>query len=537
MGVDLTISGDRFLSSYPYSVTEDSTPIDPSDTTGGVSQFSISVDEWADIRDSDGDIVTLADGAQGTTTGTVNGMSSVDGVATITADSRLNVIAVERTAQPYSGTLGGAFTYYLSLVGITTGIVIDSSITSIAVSLPGWIGNAWDEIKNLCTAQQVEVSLVSNNIVMRPLRGRLAQNYRDSSKSWAVSAANLARSIEIYYYSNKQQTNGLAYPSGGWTTDTPTQNAIPAGTTQTFVLPTTASLNSIQQPVCVDFVDKFYSASSVYTVIGGDSLPITAAEWIAEGGRVTAQLGHLDDDGITVIPDPNSIVITVVASPNVQNGPYTIAMSAGNSSDYSSLRLVGTGVFTTRQLITLTSGVDTSRVTTAIGVTVDNPMISTSQQAFAAGLWTLKHYGIPTSTITVTTKGINRIGDTGSYAYPTVAQFNAAQVGQLVSNFNTAWSGKTIADFNAYWMSTVQSTFANQAFGNIGGARLRYADAMFRIRSVTIAPESVQYSAEDDTTVADFDTIWTGKTIANFNTQWAGKTLANFALAPLQKDS
>jgi hypothetical protein len=510
-----------------YSVSEDSSPIDPSDQTGGVGQFTLNVGDEDFKRSLILKTVELSDGSQGTTTGIASGSATTDGAPVLTVDSRLNVLTAIRTAQPFNGTLGAAFTYYVGLVGITSGLVVDSTITSRAVVFQGWTGVVWDELRQMCSALGVEISLVSDNVVLRPIRGRIAQNYRDSSHGETIDTSSLSQSIEIYYYNSTHQVNALAYPDGGWNTDVPVQSGIAAGSTTLVPITFSASLSSIQQPTCVDFVDQFYSASSVYTVTGGDNLPVTAAEWIAEGGSVTVEL---NDDTV-------SATVTIIASPNTENGPYTIAMTAGASSNYSSLRLVGTGTFSNKQMLTLSSSVDPLTVSTVIGSAIDNPYINTIDDAYHAGLWALKSWGSPRYTINISSTGINRIGDTGSYAYPTIAQFDAAMAGMTVAQFNTLWSGKTIQQFNDYWNATVSGAFANQAFGNVAGARVRFGDAMFRIRSAGIGPAGLTYTAQEDTTVADFDAVWAGATVAQFNAEWSTSRWIDFALAPLRRSS
>jgi hypothetical protein len=58
---------------------------------------------------------------------------------------------------------------------------------------------------------------------------------------------------------------------------------------------------------------------------------------------------------------------------------------------------------------------------------------------------------------------------------------------------------------------------------------------MYRIRSVNVSPIGVDYTAEADTTFADFDTSATGKTFAEFDTSFAGLTFNDFALIPLME--
>jgi len=518
-----------------YSVIEDSTPIDPSDSSGGFGQFSLSIPETPDTKSLLNYAVELSVLTQGVTRGTVRALGSADGAASLTADSRLGQLAVERTAGPYNGTVAGMFYYYLGLCGIDSGIFVDDTIFDQPVSLPGWSGNVWDYLKKIATALQLEVSLVSNNAVLRPVRLRTAENYRDASRSWALDTSNLARSIEIFYYNNTYATSTLAYPTGGWNEDV-TIYSVDANQTITVEIPLSdfsaedgsghmASLSSIQQPTAVDYVASDYTGSSVYAVSGNDGIGIPAAQWVGQGGSLTAAINE----------DSRSITLTIVGPDDATYSPYSISVASGVSNRYSSLRLVGNGVFSNRSKLTLNTSVNHDTISEEVGATVDNEFISTLDQAYAAGAWTLKAWGSPRYTINVSTFGVNRLGDNGSYRYPTIAEFNALYAGQDVDDFNTVWSGKTVAEFNEFMVDLVQDDFANQAFGNIAGARVRLDDAIFRIRSATNTASGITYTAQEDTTIEDFNAVWAGATIADFNEEWAGNDMSEFVIAPLRR--
>lgn len=483
-----------------YQVQEDSTPVDPSDTTGAVGVITMMTTEQADTISLMDIPVDLTIVTQGVTRGTVRGLSSTDDESTIVADSRLAQLVVNRQAQPFTGTLGAYIDYLLELAEITDGIVIDPSLSAINVEYPGWSGSVWDYMKRVLVVNGLEISLVSNNVVIRPIRERVAETYRDMSRGWNLDSTSQARSIEIYYYQNDYRTGSLFYPTGGWNPDVEVLT-VPAGETVTYPITFNASLTSIQQPVVQDFVAKDYTASSVYTVAGGsDGLPIPSAQWIAQGGSLTVALNE----------DTRGATVTIVAPPSDQHTSYSIAVQSSPSDRYSTLRLIGTGVFFDKQLVTLDTSVDPDVVTTEIGATIDNEFIGTREDAVHAGLWALKRWGSPKYTISVSSFGINRVGDDGSYRYPTFAEFNAIYAGDTFNDFNTEWSGQLIEDFNRFMVDLVQNDFANQAFGNIAGARVKYKDAWFRIRSASNAASGITYSAEEDTTLGDFNEVWGG---------------------------
>lgn len=536
MGVDVTIDGTLYVTESGYSVQEDATPIAVGDNTGGVGQFTVSIPKPEDSRKARrwrDKIVSLADGTQGTTTGTARQVGGDDSIATLTVDSRLAALVVTRTAQPYTGTIGGYFTYLLGLCSITTGIVIDTTIASTPVTVLGWTGSVWDGIKRMCAAYSVEVSLVSNNIVLRPIRQRTAQNYRDSSHSWALDSTNMAQAVQVFYYQSAQQSGALAYPLGGWNSNVPvlTVNAGETTTSTIQLFPSgdstgpVASLTSITQPTAVDSVDKSYSASSVYSIAGKDGLPYLAAQWNAGGGKVAVAIGS----------DTRSLIVTITAPSDTQYAPYSIAMSSGPSTAYSSLRLVGTGVFGNRQSLTLPTGVSADRAPTAVAPVADNENILSATDAFFAGLRAMSLYSSARHTIAVTTTGINRTDDNGSYRYPTMGDDNAYYAGKTFAQMNTLYAGMTMGQVTAAEKARMSTDFSNQAFGNVAGARVALDDSMFRIRSVPqIGPDALSYTAERDVTAADLNAAFAGKTFAQVNAIYSIDTIGDYNAMPLR---
>lgn len=527
MAVEALVAGKQYENVSPYSVAEDSTPLDPNDTVGAVGQFTLDLAE-ENIDDNPrflkGRVSSLSDGSQGRTTGTVTSVSNRNGDITLTVASRIGQIAVDRVLQPFDGTLGDYIEYLLDAVGITDFYAIDDDLQSVPIVALGYSGNVWDLMKKLCTARQIEISLVSSNIVFRNLRQRVAQPHRDSGRTWTVDESRMARSVEVNYYEKERKVDALVYPPGGWTPETPVL-VVNAGETVETNVPLNVSLESIDQPICVSSVSAFYEDSSVYTVTGNDGLPIPPAQWADEGGSVSVAINE----------DTRSITITVIAPSDARLSPFKIAMPSGVNESYSSLRIVGTGVHFEQGKVTLHTSVDPSRVSEEVGTVVDNEYISSTDEAYHAGMWTVRGFSGTRSTLTRQSSGINRLGDSGSYAYPTVNDFNSLYGGGSINDFNTLYAGQTVADVNTFLRSLTENDFENQAFGNVAGARVYEDDAYFRIRTASLDPTGVSFSAESDTIVDDWNAVWAGLTVNDYNASWAGYTVAEAAIAPLRK--
>lgn len=524
MGVDIHV-GDLWLpNATQFNVTEDSTPIDPGDTSGGYGQANFTVPEQEGDKALIDKNFTLVDKAQGTTQAIVRSISSDKKLVTLTADSRMSLMAVTRTAQVFSGTLEGALRYYLGLVDLNDGIVVDPTIASQHVDLPGWSAEVGYQImKKMAPKFGFEVSLVSNNIVFRRLRGRVATNYRDSSQGWSIDRSQMARTVEGYAYHGVLTDTGLVYPAGGWNADVQIYQ-VDANELLEFDIPIEGSLTAISQPAPVNTVLRDDNDASVYSISGGDGLPYPASQWRANGGSLITTIGE----------DTRSIHVRLQGPNDLEHQPYRIAAGESASDYFSTLRILGSGVIFDKEKISIQTGVDPERATQEVGVTIDNEFINTREELLDAMIWSVAAWTGPRRAYTAATKGINRIGDSGSYAYPTIAQFNALWAGSTIADFNAAFAGQTIRQFNQYELATVSSDFSNQAFGNIAGARVYDDYAWNRIRTAAIGASGVSYTAEADTTLGDFNDVWAGQTIADFNAAWYKKTILEFNVQPLK---
>lgn len=520
-----------------YSVVEDSTPIDIADTTGAAGQITIT-------GMSDRMLTPIAakrlyrkrlrvtDLGLGFTEGIVRVPSGgKKGTISLTADLRTALLVAQRTAQPFDGSVTGYVEYLLGLVDITDGYVIDPSFDAVSCTYPGWEGEVYLKMKQLCAAVGAELSLASGNIVFRPTRTRTALRKRDADVTWSVDDSNLALSVDGYWYEAWALDNLLVYPYGGWNEDVSVYT-VDARETVEVDIPIDVSLSWISQPVVQDSVDRDYDTSSVYCVTGADGLPITAAQWTAAGGRLEVAIGE----------DTRSIVLTITGADLDQYAPFTIAATAGPSDTYSSLRLIGDGVTAIPHYVSRLTTVDPEIASQEVGATIDSPFVTSLEQLEDLLRWTRSRFSAPRQTITVRTKGINRQGESGSYAYPTFEDFNqyASDEGWIDGDdLNDAAPGlgwDTIQDFNDWWAATVADDFANQAFGNVAGARVFEDGLWFRIRSDTITADLITYTAENDTTADDFN-VWATKmgwsTIDDFNNAWDGATFDDFNVAPL----
>lgn len=505
-----------------YYVVEDSSPLDPSDTTGGYGQITVDFPLDADSKRTMGLDLLLTDGSAGTTSGRIRGLSGDDLSVSVVANSRLGLLAVQRTIQPFVGTLQAGLAYLMGLCGISTGVVYDTWMSSYNVKLPGNRDNVFDYIQRMASAYDFEMSLVSTNVVFRSPRGRTAVNYRDANITWSLDQEGLARSVQGWAY-NSWNGSDVAYPVDRLVDDAQVYQ-VDANETQVFEIPMHASLSAVDQPSVVSSVAIDDFSASVYAVTTSvDDTPMDPNEWTANGGKIVTKLSE----------DTRTLIITITGANLPELAPFRIAVPVGDNKYYSSLRVRGVGVFWNRTLTTLELGGSQDYAPDEVGTLVDSEFMETPDQLYHRLLRTAARYSGDHQTIEVTTPGINRLGDTGSAVYPTIGVYNALYGAGTIAAAQTAL-GPKISDWNSKLFALVSTDFTNQAFGNVAGARVLYDNCWYRIRSARIRMNEITYSAEADNTIGDV--YRSGETIGQWNTRWTGRVIRDVNISPLLTD-
>lgn len=497
MGVRLTIDG-KDHEAVTYSVREDSTPTSSDDSTGSVGQITFEIVNVEHPFLLEGKEVSLKDTRRGTTIGTVTQVQETDhnkvSVTCLTRLGKLNIYDVQ--AQPFSGTLRDAFLHYAALAEQVVDVAVDEQIATRPVVFQGWYGELWYHLKQMAAAQDCEISLVSGVILLRPLRSREIIRHRDIERARRYGGQSLARAVEVYQYNNQAIENQLVYPPGGWTPETEVIS-VGAGETTEQVLELSASVTYIQPPVMQTFVAQGYNSSSVYTIVGDDGLPIVPAQWRAAGGRLD----------VSINSDTTSLTITVRGAEGIRGikGEYISSFSVALGADYtgnrySTLRLVGSGVAFNKEKIRVRTCVKDQLTGTDVGITIDNPFLSTANEAWSAGVKAARWFAGEKMELSGTVSAVNQIGDSGSAAYPKYSFDQAEHQGKTYGQVQSQNAGKTYESIRRAYFELVQSDFNNQVFGNVNGARVwdRKTLRWYRTRGATVGPGPITFESEDD---------------------------------------
>lgn len=519
MGVRVTI-GELDYETKPYTITEESTPTAITDSTGSVGSTTFDIvrpdpnlqpdhpilkytEGWLE-----GQSVRLEDSRYGFTVGKVKSASYAADTQSITIAvtprvGEMNVFNIQ--AQPYVGTLSGAFVYYASLAGLTTDIAVDPEIADKPVTVPGFYGDLWAHLKQFSAANECEIALVAGVIYLRRLRQQEVVKGRNFQRTRSVGGTQMAQAVEVYLYDTRELNGDLFYPSGGWTPEVPVLN-VNAGETAEYTLEFDASIASFEEPVMVDWdVPPDYDASSLYTVAGDDSLPVSPSLWTEHGGKVEFSLNE-DTTTISVkLTGPTEV-------PLVTGGwsrTFSLALAADESgSRYSTLRIVGTGVGYTKTKHRFRTAVPPEKTSTDVGVTIDNPFINDLDTLYRTGSSAAKQFtGVKFTVTGVVSSVSGREG--GSAPTPTYGDVQEEMSGRTYSQVQSWYLGEgfvTYQDVQDYWASTMADLFNAQIFGRVQGARAWDRDSRrwFRIRQAAIQPENISFTmADDDLTYAD----------------------------------
>lgn len=531
MGVELRIAGRRVHSSS-YRVNESSTPLAGGDSSGAVGTIEAEISKlpFAPIGLNVEEPLSIIDTRLGSTVGTIREVShsrTQSAGYSIMASNRLGEFNIEAQVQPFTGRLEDAFRYYCSLANITTGIVVDSALANRQVNFLGWNGNLWNHMKMMATAISADLNLISNNVVLRPVRLFDAIRNREIDSAATISSTDLARKQEVVWYPSTYVNRGLVYPSGGWRSDI-NPLSVNAGETTEVTLDTSkdvfASIFSIEQPVAQSFVSQYHDTSSVYSVVGDDGLPIPPAQWQDYGGRLS----------VAISPDTQSLVVTLTGATGLfqANGEamktFRIGIASGTSSSdtYSTLRIVGRYISTRSQSIILPTGVPDFRTGQEFAPTIDNPFLNTLESAYSAGIRGARRYAGRRMSITASVSAINRRGQTGTANYPPYSYAQGLWGGLTYAAVKTINATKDYAQVKADFYAGVQDSFDNQVFGNAPGARFwdQATGRYYRVRSANTSWNEMQIEGDDDLTNGDVQKAFQGLTYAQVKTRFSGQT-------------
>lgn len=387
--VDLIIGGTTHWNVQGVQLSEDATPVDPSDLFAGVGEFRFEVPPRADPKLIVGAPALMDDPVLGEFKGVVSAVGFDEaGILTAACTTRLFPLVCDRNAAPHVGTIESYLSYVFGLCDVTTDIVFDPAVADTEVAALGWSGNVWSQVKKFCAAYEVEVAVVGTDIVVRHLRTETASRVGEEAFQWGMDGTGLAKTVTSWFYPCTEVTDALIV---GRRHSYGTQ-FLEAGAVEEYTIDLDYSLSSVDQPVCLDSVSYGSNTASVYSVVDRWGDPVKASYWNDQGGNVE----------VSISDDSRSITVTITACLDLARAPYRLVgvrTYDGEEIDYPTLRVVGSGLAFERKFYSMHACTDGS-ATVEVGCEVDNDFITSFSQCHRLLLWSAVRYGSPTVRLT-----------------------------------------------------------------------------------------------------------------------------------------
>lgn len=478
-----------------WQYVEDGISKDRNDTSGGVSQLSVSgVGKGHTLSKRDKPVLVIADDYGSALVEVVSASQNMGASWTMEASSAQRNLNVDRVVEfmwQVEALVG--VEHYFASVGIepnTLKIYQHKSLDGKLFNVPASYTNVWGAMKQWLAANSLDLNYVHDTLVIYPADIHKMW-VQDVTSDWTIQLGDAEASDTVdckVYHRTKTKGNQIVYPvpesRRSDRTDvlvsdiTPTVLTVEAGETVETEIELSAELSTVEQPVHILAMPKAKPTikdipSGCYTVVGKDNKPITPAQWKAWGGGLRVEIGA---DSRTII-----VKLTGMRDPKGAFGPFRIAESDGQV-DYPSLYVVGDGVVIDTETVTLATGGELKTNPS----TIDNPSIDSLNKAYAALNW-------------------------------------KASVSAGFS-LSLSWSGSD--PLRSMFTDFPLQGDRRQAFGRISGTRFYLGGFWWRATSASYGEDGVTIDAALDQQLADWarkyatpESMPTGKTLLELSTE------------------
>lgn len=367
-------------------------------------------------------------------------------------------------------TLRGLFSYYLSLLDIDSYSYLATD--DPAIIAPPWTDSVWNKLKELASAYGVEIYVVDGVITVSDIGARTLDisNVEAGSASLQLNTQSAALSVNITNY-NTTSGYGVMYSAA-------VDNKMFSVGTGGAVSATVSSTNypSILGAFAPADTPVLYGTYKITDSLGA---VIPANRWTTAGGLVEVSIG--DKPGTLNVEITGPTYDPVISNPGdpllVGTGPYTL------SSDKVTpfFIVMGYGVFTSPQTISLLTGGDSSKVSTLVARDINNIFINDLERLYDRGIW-----------------------------------------------FTLGASGPEIV------LTATVPTNMLDSFGLTAGSIVLYKEGYYRVYSVDISNATAKIWASPYTTTGDVDALMTTKTTGDFDAFWGSRASKDFKIKPLR---
>lgn len=315
--------------------------------------------------------------------------------------------------------------------------------------------NLWAWLQDSCSAYKWEIAVEGDQIVTRPIGGTVL-NVDNYSPTPSVNPALTftGRQVNVNYSQSEAVFEGEVYDARS---DDNRIISVNAAQSTTLTVAANVYLFSAINPVRVT---TFIPGEGTYYVIDSTGLPIVAEQWEDYGGSVSVAPSANNPSGIDItVTGPREEIPSTT-------GPYSLAVSDGENQ-YAALSIFGSGLVYEPKILPLLTGADPARTSQQVATTIDNPFLSTVEQAYDTGIWASIDASGPTVSLT--------------FSVPT---------------------------------SSIAS------FGVTPGALVEWQSLQYRVVSSRITNLSADLTCVRHVTVEDFDNLWNGFSVGYHDDLW-----------------
>lgn len=501
-----------------YSYSEDVTSLNPYELDGGAGQVSVTAP--SNLLDKDGathpnsalminNEMILKDDLYGEVSFQVRQVSVSDGMASVTGNTIMWRLNVEKTAPPHGGlgaTLFTAIQTYCNLVDVTPVVSaeLQAELDAIPVNFVGWRGNVWEHLKMLCAG--ISLSATDNiglemyvdgaDLVFRKAKQEtVIFNKGHISQDLQVDVFETAKVVNLFNYNTTygldrivQEQNPVnpvyAVNENVSITDT---LQVDAGQTIVKRFQINASLESVNQPVAVSAITQLPYQGTVgeYVIVGSDDLPIMPAQWIAQGGSLTVALTENPSEIEITITAPPAVTLPHADDADLGYAPYKIGVESSGDADYPALYIVGTGVFFKKTEHQFFTGASDSFTPQDSVTSIDNPFITNRKDLSIRGVAAAQAVCGPKVTLSEERFGEISFGSTIGQMFEAKSnKFRISSISHSASSSSiTAKPCASFADFDMLWSGKTFNDFKSIALDPV-----TYPDDTLKFNEFTIIP-------------------------------------------------
>lgn len=268
-----------------------------------------------------------------------------------------------------ASNLEDALTYMAVLYDPAVFSIDYQAATNPVVALPGWSGDIWSRVKDLCAAYGVEWSVVDGVFTVRDVGSTSLTLSNNTPVALSAASQGGSRSLAIKYQNTQSGDNLTMYTAAAI-------NTVNILETRSATFQTSSHPLSLNVPTPTDATT---ATPGTYHVQDKDGLDVPAAQWTYYGGSITPALGDVPGQIRITFQGPKGIIPGYTA-------PFSIASGTSNTRT-PQLIITGRGVTVEPETIVVGTGADPEQAATTVGATIDNFAIATPAQAYSRGSW------------------------------------------------------------------------------------------------------------------------------------------------------